>query len=600
MEQPNTPRSILKTQSNSQSEERKRVSFAEEPQLLPVPQPFNAPVQTPTPPSNPRYESPHQAQQQYQWPLQQQIIDGKQLQLLTKALSITLTPAQLAHSDGHPQHAISAPPAETPSTTIPQDVPSTSLAGQSFEEALAEELKNQRDVWLEKRVLQAIRLLSNSLLKNCFKSWQTMLQKRWWKFQLEVKDEQLRNLSRQFLHLENRPVMYLSRRRKRYLFEVWKTWTCAKLAQKRKIAKAIQASNLCIFRSTWKRWLKCTYNGKSKRNTLEHGKMVITKKRLSKMIKHWRAAVAAWKAKKAAQSHAVNKADLECVCYAFQAWYKACYTSYLGKEVDINMPYKKSKTVFQRWKSHCQIHRLKNTVINDFRSNKVAKLYEQLFFVWRAVAEARIHKRLYEDVEKLRSENEQLLAENERLARVIDSGEFERERLAHLEAAEEALHREHDVLRDLVARAGGRRSTTTIQSGGRRSSTAALHQDSLRRSTSLAPLDTSQQTPMQRNKMLVKGGSSFNALVRALKQDLLASGAMERDPTVALEIDRLASKPASVSMQPDGQISINASNPSKANVAFGRLKSKQAEKNTATTERLFEGGRSVAVGKRLY
>ena len=37
---------------------------------------------------------------------------------------------------------------------------------------------------------------------------------------------------------------------------------------------------------------------------------------------------------------------------------------------------------------------------------------------------------------------------------------------------------------------------------------------------------------VQRNKMTVRGGSAFNSLQRALKQDLLDSGAAERNPEV--------------------------------------------------------------------
>lgn len=43
-----------------------------------------------------------------------------------------------------------------------------------------------------------------------------------------------------------------------------------------------------------------------------------------------------------------------------------------------------------------------------------------------------------------------------------------------------------------------------------------------------------------RNRMLVKGGSSFNALVRAMKQDLVEGGlgaqAAQRDPNVRFQV----------------------------------------------------------------
>jgi hypothetical protein len=42
-----------------------------------------------------------------------------------------------------------------------------------------------------------------------------------------------------------------------------------------------------------------------------------------------------------------------------------------------------------------------------------------------------------------------------------------------------------------------------------------------------------------RNRLLVKGGSSFNALVRAMKQDLIDNGTAAKDPALLYEIDKV-------------------------------------------------------------
>ena len=42
-----------------------------------------------------------------------------------------------------------------------------------------------------------------------------------------------------------------------------------------------------------------------------------------------------------------------------------------------------------------------------------------------------------------------------------------------------------------------------------------------------------------RNRLLVKGGSSFNALVRAMKQDLVENGTAAKDPALLYEIDKV-------------------------------------------------------------
>jgi hypothetical protein len=46
-----------------------------------------------------------------------------------------------------------------------------------------------------------------------------------------------------------------------------------------------------------------------------------------------------------------------------------------------------------------------------------------------------------------------------------------------------------------------------------------------------------------RNRLLVKGGSSFNALVRAMKQDLIDNGTAAKDPALLYEIDKVKQAP---------------------------------------------------------
>ena len=64
------------------------------------------------------------------------------------------------------------------------------------------------------------------------------------------------------------------------------------------------------------------------------------------------------------------------------------------------------------------------------------------------------------------------------------------------------------------------------------------------------------RSPAIRNKMLVKGASSFNSLVRALKQDIVEQRSSANDPTLLLEIDKLAMD--KVHVFPDGELKIEA------------------------------------------
>ena len=64
------------------------------------------------------------------------------------------------------------------------------------------------------------------------------------------------------------------------------------------------------------------------------------------------------------------------------------------------------------------------------------------------------------------------------------------------------------------------------------------------------------KSPAARNKMLVRGASSFNSLVRALKQDLIDHTATAKNPSLMLEIDKMAMD--KVHVFPDGELKIEA------------------------------------------
>jgi hypothetical protein len=53
-----------------------------------------------------------------------------------------------------------------------------------------------------------------------------------------------------------------------------------------------------------------------------------------------------------------------------------------------------------------------------------------------------------------------------------------------------------------------------------------------------------------RNRLLVKGGSSFNALVRAMKQDLIDNGTAAKDPALLYEIDKVTYSEGRLITQP--------------------------------------------------
>jgi hypothetical protein len=183
-------------------------------------------------------------------------------------------------------------------------------------------------------------------------------------------------------------------------------------------------------------------------------------------------------------------------------------------------------------------------------------------------------------VGQLAADNERLVRDNERLCRVIDSGDWGRQRVEELLRAGQVLQEERDGLARLV---GGLQQQPDAERGlaTARSATAAGcepsahshpaalgHAEKLRPAavaSGLHPTDTdliAAQRPAgdaaasenratrgprndlpaaARNQLLVRTGSSFNAMVRALKQDLLASGTLHRDSEALYEVDKVSS-----------------------------------------------------------
>ena len=90
-----------------------------------------------------------------------------------------------------------------------------------------------------------------------------------------------------------------------------------------------------------------------------------------------------------------------------------------------------------------------------------------------------------------------------------------------------------------------------------------------------------------RNRLLVKGGSSFNALVRALKQDMVTGAAPKaiRNEQLMYDVDRVSSVHAPVSMetralqadQTQDQLFLNAPQPHEVGPDWGISSSAQAD-----------------------
>ena len=149
-------------------------------------------------------------------------------------------------------------------------------------------------------------------------------------------------------------------------------------------------------------------------------------------------------------------------------------------------------------------------------------------------------------VRALKDQNARLRRDNERFVRLVDSGEWGRGRVEELTEAGRVLRDERRQLEELIKNI--------------KSEKEGFVKDAMMQAQEARGLKDRLVSGnfVQRNKMTVRGGSSFNTIQRVLKQDLLETGAAARNPQAlrAYKVDRLAMN--KVSVFSDGEINVQA------------------------------------------
>ena len=149
-------------------------------------------------------------------------------------------------------------------------------------------------------------------------------------------------------------------------------------------------------------------------------------------------------------------------------------------------------------------------------------------------------------VQALKDQNARLRRDNERFVRLVDSGEWGRGRVEELAEAGRVLRDERRQLEELI------KNIKTEKEGFVRDA-----QQQAAEARGLKDRLVSGNF-VQRNKMTVRGGSSFNTIQRVLKQDLLDTGAASQEPpgVTRVPVDRMALD--KVSVFSDGEINVQA------------------------------------------
>ncbi|KAG0623424.1 hypothetical protein M758_3G173700 [Ceratodon purpureus] len=149
---------------------------------------------------------------------------------------------------------------------------------------------------------------------------------------------------------------------------------------------------------------------------------------------------------------------------------------------------------------------------------------------------------------------EKLRLENERLSTIIDTGEWSKERVSDLVGAQQVLSAERVALTKLIGRLQRQHQLAVDQHGQQEHEIRHLKDQLM-----------SENNYFQRNKLLVKGASRFNTLMRVMKNDMLKKGntaaATAANPEIVYQVGNMAMD--QVSVFPDGELHIKAVKPRK-------------------------------------
>lgn len=520
--------------------------------------------------------------------------DPKRMHLLAKSVSITVNQGQQLESGPTMPHAPLG--AGVQPTTLPTQA--SSAAATAAREA-AEQQQEAR------ALLHAQSWLRRACLLRCLRAWCRLCDERWWKTQLALRDHQLQSLAAQLRHLEWRPVRYLQRYRMKILLGAWVAECVRKRAKRAAWHRASAHADTSALLHALAGWRESVQDARAEAAEERRADKLHARRRKQHSLAAWRALVGRRAHKLALRQAAAQLRAARLLRNALGSW---AYLARFYATERAAVKWRRRSTVqgvFAAWRGHIAVKQYHMQLVLAFRAKHAASLKGWAYLAWRGFVDGRVSFSLAQEAARLQQEAAQLREDNHRLSRVIDSGEWGRDRVHELTEAGKVLQQERDALVKLVESLPGARTRrgsrlSVVQSGapppqqlpssaaegstgpdtmaGRRSSLAVAgsvapsRRSSAVGASSFAPravpavvsamplLDRSNSQPVEtpsaqgstgrsdpsaasiRNKMTVRAGSSFNALVRALKQDLLASGALARDPDAAFAVDQVRAK----------------------------------------------------------
>ncbi|KAK9816546.1 hypothetical protein WJX72_001787 [[Myrmecia] bisecta] len=394
-------------------------------------------------------------------------------------------------------------------------------------------------------------VLAKGLLKRAFAEWVTLVRERWWKNQFAMRDNQIHHLETEYKRMAARPIYVMNKRRQRRVLQEWFGQSEARIAKRNKFARAGRHFQNNTLSKAWTSWLDGFVERKAKVAFLRRVVMRINNLKVSNAFGAWTLLVGAKAEKEAKVSKGLAFWRNSQMGKAFARWGQFHDTLARNKKAVHMWKAPMLTRAFGGWNEHVQFYKEIRPICVAAAARVKNRALSFAFETWCDMVDEGKHCKLVDTKEEmaiklteLAAENERLRRDNERFVRLIDSGEWGRGRVQELAQAGEILKGERDALMKLIH--GLRHEYESVQAA------KANQEAELRGLKEKLVLGGAA-----RNRMLIKGGSSFNGLMRALKQDVIESGApVLKDRNLLYEVDKLSLE--RVQVFPDGELNVQA------------------------------------------
>ena len=407
-------------------------------------------------------------------------------------------------------------------------------------------------------------LFKKGLAKRCLQAWAHKVEENFHKEQSRLKESETRRLQNRIRQLERRAIRIFDNRRLARIWYAWDQGALTRQKKRQKMRRAFQHMRKIAYNKGWNTWYSVCQEKRRRQNLLRRALLRIKNLKLSQSFVALQAHMEKKKAKRGKALKAVKFMQKRLVAMVWNSWtHYIARVRFIKKAVNMwKRPH--LSRAFNGFTRQLQYKRRVQLIMARAVRRLTSRRMCMGFYRWtEAVEEIKLEKEgldydtVYSKISDMKAENEKLQRDNERFVRIIDSGDWGRSRVNELVKAGELLKTERETLSSLLNEV--KREYTAVRT------VKETKEEEIR---GLKDRMLSGNF-VQRNKMLVKGASSFNALVRALKQDIVetrpsadSSGPQtdrssgSSDPNVLFEVDKLSMD--TVTVFPDGELSVQA------------------------------------------